>query len=53
MLTGLIIVSVLIVAVVLILAVVTTSKAYGVKHTIDSIDNENHAHNPQNEKKTS
>ncbi|MCM3706836.1 MULTISPECIES: YtzI protein [Cytobacillus] len=39
MLTGLIIVGVLIVLIVLFLSVITTSKAYKFKHTVDSLEN--------------
>ncbi|WP_404323290.1 YtzI protein [Cytobacillus firmus] len=38
-LTGLIIVGVLIVLIVLFLSVITTSKAYNFKHTVDPLEN--------------
>jgi hypothetical protein len=44
MLTGLLIVGVLIVLVVLILSVITTSKAYNFKHTVDPLENNPHLH---------
>ncbi|WP_110114207.1 YtzI protein [Bacillus sp. CGMCC 1.16541] len=39
MLYTILIISILIVAIVLILSVVTTSKAYDYKHTVDSLEN--------------
>ncbi|KAF0817467.1 MULTISPECIES: YtzI protein [unclassified Cytobacillus] len=42
MLTGLLIVGVLIVLVVLFLSVITTSKAYTFKHTVDPLENNPH-----------
>ena len=39
MLTGLIFVGVLIVLIVLFLSVITTSKAYNFKHTVDPLEN--------------
>jgi cell division protein FtsL len=51
MLTVILIVSVIIVLVVLLLAVLTTSKAYTYKHTIDPISDQ--TENESNEKKDS
>ncbi|WLR55968.1 YtzI protein [Mesobacillus subterraneus] len=45
------IISVIIVIIVLILSVVTTSKAYQYKHTVDPIDN-NNSHAVTNESKS-
>lgn len=42
-------ISVIIVAIVIILAVVTTSKAYTYKHTVDPIDQNSQLNNKQGE----
>lgn len=42
------VVSIIIVIVVLLLAVITTSKAYGFKHTVDPLENNPHL-DPNNE----
>ncbi len=44
-------ISVIIVAIVIILAVVTTSKAYTYKHTVDPIDQSTQLNNEQREYK--
>jgi uncharacterized protein YoxC len=50
-------ISVIIIAIVIFLSVITTSKAYTFKHTVDTIDENPHTHQSEseqaNDKKTS